>query len=321
MAQSSSPPEKKTLADRKVELEKFLLATFDEESGINNTRLHKAILGHLNPPQQPAAQPTSQEILEKIKKLLAMDKELVSLGGQSIINYKAFQNTALTLAIKHGLIDVALVLLDHPNIDVNARDKSNNSPLQLASMLRQNQLIQTLLSKKAGVEGTPGPGELYHFQPNQQDVENLISIANYKISGQGYAYRFLEGPHDKPVQISWDNPILNSFADLFVFYLPFVLPNLGWVTQSQDLNKLAKTTTHSLTEDTFRHSFIVGIPMFVAAREQIVPDAELLSSLGYGVQQSVSPLQKSKDATFFKSAPSTAPDKENLIEKKKGPAI
>lgn len=330
MANSGPPKDHKIppAADRKAELEKILLETFDTDIGLANTRLHKAILGHLNPPQVPASYPSAQEILKKVKELLALDQELVKLGGKSIINNTAFQNTALLLAVKHGLIDVALEILKHPSVDVNARDKSDLSALQMACMLRNNVLIDALLKKGAKLDGNPSPAAIYHFQPSQQDQNNLIGIAKYKISdGRGgfeYAYRFAEAQDDKRLQISWDKPELDIYADFFIFYMQPLLRNLGWANTQQDINALDKAANNARTEDVFRNSYIEGVPIFLAQRGNIAPDNTILTRLGFQPPQPPQQKEKLKGSKQYqgemgKPGPSTSVSALGYYSKQKDP--
>lgn len=278
MAKSGSDQPQQTSAARKAELEAFLHQTFDDP--IQNTRLHKAILGDLNPPHDNEPKGTPQQILAKVKELLALDNELIKLGGKSIINQTAFQNTALLLAIKQGLIDVALAILTHTNVDVNAHDKSGLSALQMACMLRSDVLINKLLDKKAKPDGNPSPVAIYQFQPSQNDLRDILNIATYRIIGEGYAYRFAEGPDEPRARISWDKPEIDVYADFFIFYMQPLLRNLGIATGS-DLTKLDQAAVQERSEDVFRQSYILGVPLFLEARGQIAPNNLVLTRLGY----------------------------------------
>ena len=93
-----------------------------------NTKLHNAI-----------DQNKTELALSYIK-----DKDNVG-----IINVKSLENTPLLLALKKGNILVAEAILNHPDVDVHARDCRGLTALHWACMLRLDKIIEMLVAKGA----------------------------------------------------------------------------------------------------------------------------------------------------------------------------
>lgn len=96
--------------------------------------------------------------------LAYIDQDMQAGDGQELVNIasgmpdiKRLQenkvgdtiNSPLLLALKKGNVEIAKKLLQHPRIDVNAKDARGLSALHWACMLRQNDLIKLLLDKGA----------------------------------------------------------------------------------------------------------------------------------------------------------------------------
>ena len=116
-----------------------------------------------------------------------IDDDIQATDGQTIINVysqckihisskdghlvpskeKQNENTALLLAIKLGLISIALKILEHPKIDVNLKDIRGLTALHWAAVLRQDFLIKKLCTRGANASLITSlwfPEEMLGFQ-------------------------------------------------------------------------------------------------------------------------------------------------------------
>lgn len=210
-------------------------------------------------------------------------------GVNSIINVKALGNTALILAIKRGMIDVALQISNNTIADLNSRDSKGFTALHWACMLKQDALIQKLLVNGATIsEGTMisvTPTDLYRDNTNYSTT--FTAYANNRHS------RFSEGPDDR-IYVS-SNRIAACYSDL-IFHTRELCINLDRCASSHLANGSNWSgntqfvtfgeNNYNRTEDVFCTNLLRGATAFFSARNQITISHDVLQLLTSSSNQS-----------------------------------
>jgi hypothetical protein len=231
-------------------------------------------------------------------------QDAAASDGQTIINKTSLGNTALLLALKRGLVQVASSLLQHAAVDIHLADTRGLSALHWACMLRQNQLIEALLDKGADPQRVTRPwvagrcDELTPLNLYQHDVsvdclgeyvKQALNATKYIEEGAVYARLYPSYQHCffySDGRYLLHRSGFSDRPDLFIpgeiaytdvmFHMDALCLNLGWkhrdtlfVTQ-EDVTR---------TSAMFAQNFYKGYQDFCRGRNAIRPDSELLGKM------------------------------------------
>ncbi len=236
--------------------------TFREED-TGNTRLHRAIL---------------DGDAEAAKALIAHDQKA------EIINVKALENTPLMLALKCGLTGVALAILQHPKVDVYAKDKRGLRALDIACILKSDEVIELLLAKytkadihcgvslgykKTHIQYDPVLDKLGFRVPAKYVTPFQLYVsrfANYRGAGMVNEYAdnelggsvFSEYANDPCLHITGLFPVLDASSDLFIFHMRSLCVNWG-------LKKATDFTLEVNTDKQHQSDMKIGAGVLCAA--------------------------------------------------------
>ena len=149
--------------------------------------------------------------------------------SEDALNEVSYSNTPLLLALKHGNIKVALALLSREKVNVNTKDVNGLSALDWACMLRQNELIRSIMNHPTfKTEGHENAAALYIDEVNHDAFKKYLDKCfniNGELDRNNVAQYFSENKGMLEI------PNAPAYSDL-IFFINHICINLGWKKES-----------------------------------------------------------------------------------------
>lgn len=212
--------------------------------------------------------------------------ELIRTKDAAFINQKSLGNTALMLALKSGNIPIVKELLNRPNVQIDARDDRGLTPLHWACMLRQDEVIISLIDKGADPYAVTESWSSKHPHETFVPYDLYIQPVNYKAFDEygltERAYFPLNNiaiEREKEVLCFTDRPTLAiegaiAYTDI-IFHMKRLCENLR-LTDAFTISPFISKSESGVESDLFRVNFNRGNQLFCMYRNAIPVNEDIL---------------------------------------------